>query len=398
MEAPGPDFEARLDTFVDVVGDGLRSATQRAAFARYVVGLLSDAERKSVEPLAARSRPDAPAAEHHALCYFVGEAPWDDRAVRRAAAAWALWAATVASPVRATIVDDTGFLKQGRHSVGVARQYTGSAGKVTNCQVAVTVMAATDHDTVPLDAALYLSEAWTADAARRTRAKIPADVTHAPKWQLALAMLRAAHADGVPLGEAVLADTDYGRAMGFRDGVRALGLHYGVGVPATQRVWLGDRLAVVRDLAAAIRPRDWKRVSWREGARGTLSARFAFRRVRVADEPGVDHANGPTQWLVLEWRDGEDAPTHFYLSSRPRTWSHVALARELKGRWRTERAYEDLKGEVGLDHYEGRGWVGWHHHVSVAFACYALLVAERIAAFPPCALRALRVVAYGRAA
>jgi SRSO17 transposase len=366
-------FEQRLERFIDVLGDGLRSDTQRAAFARYVVGLLSDAERKSIEPLAARSRPDAAKAEHHALCYLIAEAPWRDRAVRRAAAAWGLWAATAAGPVRATIVDDTGFLKSGTHSVGVKRQYTGSAGKITNCQVGVSLAVATDYDTVPLDMALYLPWEWTVDEARRAAAKIPAEVEHASKWQLARDMLRAAHADDVPLGDVVLADSDYGRVMAFRTAITDLDLHYGVGVPSTQPVFVNGRVQTAQQVAAAIREVRWKRVTWREG-------------------------DGPEQWLVLEWRDGEDGPAHFYLSSRPRTWSHGALVAEIKGRWRGERLYEDLKGELGLDHYEGRGWVGWHHHVSVVFCCYALLVAERLVAFPPSALAALRARYYRRAA
>lgn len=290
------DADARLDHFLDLVGGVLRSDTQRASFARYTVGLLSDAERKSLEPLAARSRPDAPGAEHKAFCYFVGLAPWDDRAVRRAATAWALWGATAAGPVRCTIIDDTGLLKQGSHSVGVARQYTGSAGKVTNCQVAVTLAVATDHDTVALDVALYLPEVWAEDAARRAKARVPKDVTFQTKPQLALGMLEAARADGVPLGELVLADADYGRCASFRDGVTAMGLAYAVGVQGTQHVWLPDAwggAVPVRDIAAAIDPREFRRLSWRDGRDGrALSGRFAFARVIAAPAGGASPRRG----------------------------------------------------------------------------------------------------------
>jgi SRSO17 transposase len=392
-----PDFETRLDRFIDVVGDGLRSDTQRAAFGRYAVGLLSDAERKSIEPLAARSRPDAPRAEHHALHYFVAEAPWSDRRVRRAAAAWGLWAATAAGPVRASIIDDTGFLKQGTHSVGVQRQYTGSAGKITNCQIGVSLLAATDYDAVPLDMALYLPASWADDPVRRAEAHVPTDVAFAPKWQLACDLLRAAHADRVPLGEVVLADADYGRVTEFRATIRDLGLHYGVAVPGSQRVWHKGREWTATELAASLHWVEWTRIAWRAGDR-PLSARFAFRRVRASATPGGAAADGADQWLILEWRDGEATPRWFHLSSRPRAWSHRALVGEIKRRWQTERFYQDAKGELGLDHFEGRSWIGWHHHVSMVFCCYALLVGERLMAFPPSALAALRARFYTRAA
>lgn len=393
------DFQRRLRTFVELVGQGLRSDTQRAAFARYVVGLLSDAERKSIEPLAARSCPDRCDAEHQALLYFVAEAPWRDHAVRRAAATWALWAATAAGPVRRTIIDDTGLLKSGDHSVGVAHQYTGSAGKQTNCQVAVTLAVATDHDTVPIDVALYLPQTWAFDATRRAKAKIPDAILFQPKWEIALDLLTQAARDGVPLGDVVQADADYGRSAAFRRTITALGRWYAVGVYSSQHVFYRGREWTAADLAAAIRADRYVRHTWRTGARGTpLTARFALRRVRVANEEGGDHAAGRAQWLVVEWRDGEAEPAHFHLATFPADWPHDRIVGEIKERWRTERMNEDLKGEVGFDHYEGRGWIGWNHHMSVVLCAYALLLGERLVAFPPSASRDAAVGAHDRAA
>jgi SRSO17 transposase len=396
-------FDGRLDVFIDVVGQGLRSETQRAAFTRYAVGLLSPLERKSIEPIAARTRPDDADAEHQRLLYFVADAPWSDRVVRRASAAWALHAATTRGPVQTTIIDDTGMLKQGTHSVGVARQYTGSAGKITNCQVAVTLAVATDHDTVPLDVALYLPDAWANDPAQRAAGKVPDDVAFQTKPQLALAMLAAARRDHVPLGEVVLADADYGRCRAFRDGVTALGLAYAVGVQSTQRIWDATGLMTapmtVAEVASWLQPRQFRRLTWRDGRDGRpLSARFAFLRVYAAHGDAEPTRADRTEWLIVEWRDGEDEPVHFYLSTLPRRRRKRAIVRTLKERYRTEKMNEELKGEVGFDHYEGRFWRGWHHHVSAALACYALLVAERIVAFPPCAVCGRTTGALARAA
>jgi SRSO17 transposase len=396
MTEPQRESDARLDRFLSFVSEPLRNKIQRATFARYAVGLLSDAERKSLEPLAARSRPDAPDAEHKAFCYFVGRAVWDDRAVRRRAVTWALWGATAHSPVRATIVDDTGMLKQGTHSVGVARQYTGSAGKVTNCQIAVTLALSTDHDVVGLDAALYLPESWANDPARREEARIPADVEFRTKSQIALAMLQAAHADGVPLGEVLLGDADYGRCSALREWSDSIALPYALGVHSDQLVWdvagVWTRPMTAAEYAAQLTARNFRRISWREGSDGKrLSARFAFLRVYVTKE-GREPKRGRdrSQWLVIEWRDGEALPEHFHLSTLPRTMKRKKLVRQLKERWRIERLHEDLKGEVGFDHFEGRSWCGWTHHVTVALCAHALLVGERCVAFPPSGPRRAR--------
>ena len=383
-----PGFESRLESFLQHVAEELPRSDQREKFALYTLGLLSEAERKSIEPLAAPTRPDAPDAAHQSMLHFVANAPWSDRSVRRRAVAWGLWGATAHSQVRGTILDDTGLPKQGRHSVGVQRQYTGTAGKITNCQIAVTLCLFTDHDTLPVDIALYLPDVWAKDAERRAVARVPKSVAFQTKAELACAMLRAAHADSVPLGELLLADADYGRDPKIRAIAGELGMKYAVGIHASQRVWDAEGAwtapKTVRKLVADLPPRSFRRLSWRGDTNGhKLSARFAFRRVFLATGNRKPTEGNEAVWLILEWRDGEAAPERFFASDLPTKTKKKALVRRLKERWRTERLYEDLKGEVGFDHYEGRSWPGWHHHMSVVFCVYAMLVAERCMAFPP---------------
>ncbi len=383
-----PEADHRLDLFLDHVTEPLRNDSQRATFAAYAVGLLSDAERKSMEPLAARARPDQPGAAHKAFCYLTSLAVWDDAAVRRRAAAWALWGMTAHGPVLGTIVDDTGMLKQGGHSVGVARQYTGSAGKVTNCQIAVTLAVYTARHAVPIDASLYLPESWIQDPVRRREARIPESQVFQTKGEIALAMLKAAHAEGVPLGKVLLGDADYGRLWELRDWCREIDLRYAVGVHGTQRVWDTEGVwtepMTVADYTAMTEPSTFRRMTWRLGSeRQELSARFAFLRVCVTREGAEPTESTPEEWLVIEWRDGEPKPQHFYLCDLPGDTPRTVVVRTVKERWRIEAIHSELKGEVGFDHFEGRSWPGWNHHVTLALCCHALLIAERCVAFPP---------------
>jgi SRSO17 transposase len=356
----------------------------------YAMGLFGDGERKSIEPIAARScaDPGKTDALHQRLLHFATDAKWSDRGVRRLSAQHVISAMTALEPIEEWIIDDTGFLKQGTHSVGVQRQYTGSAGKVTNCQIGVSLSVATATDHAPIDFELYLPKAWTDDAARRAEARIPDEVQFKTKPELALDMIRRAVADGVPPG-VVLADSAYGSARKFREGVRALGLHYGVGVDPKTTVHLlddderpqGDRISVQKLALEIEKRKGFRRCTWRDGSRKKLSANFAVRRVIPA------HAGGPALelreplWLVTEWRDGESAPANHFLVSLPNSLPRLHIIRILMQRWRTERIYEDLKGQLGLDHFEGRRFTGWHHHVSVALCCYAFISAERMRSF-----------------
>jgi SRSO17 transposase len=381
----------RLESYFQRIGEVLGNESRRGSFALYAMGLLGDAERKSIEPIAARACPD-PAkidAVHQRLLHFAVDSKWSDREVRREAAQYALEEMTQREPVEAWIVDDTGFLKQGTHSVGVQRQYTGSAGKITNCQVGVSLSIATGTEHLPIDFELYLPTSWTDNPERRQEARIPPEVTFKTKPQLALEMITRAMQQRIPPG-VVLGDTAYGSSSEFRQGVRSLGLHYAVAVYAHTTVHLldeegnprGEALSV-SELAARIHEQGgFRRCTWRKGTREDLSARFALRRVIAA---GVPKREQEPLWLLIEWRDGEPEPANYFLISQPGRPTKKQLIRLVMQRWRTERVYEDLKGELGLDHYEGRRFPGWHHHVSVALCCYAFILAERVRRFPPSA-------------
>lgn len=388
--------ERRLGEYFDRLGQVLGSDSRRASFAMYAMGLLGDGERKSVEPIAARCCPDPFAVEamHQRLLHFIANANWSDAAVRREAARYALSALTAREPVGSWIIDDTGFLKQGKHSVGVQRQYTGSAGKVTNCQVGVSLSLASQTAHLPIDFELYVPKSWAEDPVRRREARIPESLVFQTKPQLALQMMRRAIADGMPKG-VVLADAAYGDSSEFRKDVRHLGLDYAVGVSSTTKVWLADSSGrrhgeplSVAELAAQ-NTCLFRRTTWREGTAGRLSARFLLRRVIPHHNDGIAPSVREDVWLLMEWEDGESKPTKFhFINLPPARRSKKLIVRIIKQRWRTERVYEDMKGELGLDHFEGRRFQGWQHHVSVALSCYAYVVAEQARRFPPSAREA----------
>jgi SRSO17 transposase len=320
------------------------------------------------------------------------DSKWSDRAVRREAASYVVSAMHERAPINAWIFDDTGFLKQGTHSVGVQRQYTGSAGKVTNCQIGVSLTIANPTEHAAIDFELYLPESWANDPARRREAHIPEHVTFKTKPELALDMARRAVADGIPPG-VVLADTAYGTSRAFRRGIRALGLDYAVAVDPQTKVCLLDRAGhpredavSVRELAIRIHERGgFRYCSWRGGTKEDLAASFALRRVITANDRRAQASEREPLWLLIEWRDGEPEPANYFLASLPEHTTKRRLIRTVMQRWRTERVYQDLKGELGLDHFEGRRFPGWHHHVTVALCCYAFVVAERMRHFSPSA-------------
>jgi len=381
--------ERRLKQFLDRIRLVLGNRQRRASFATYAIGLLGDGERKSMEPIAARScaAPEEMEAQHQRLGHFIRDATWSDERVRVEAARYALELMTARERIQTWILDDTGFLKQGTHSVGVQRQYTGSAGKVTNCQVGVSLSIATRADHLPVDFELYIPQTWVDDSARRKETRVPEALLFKTKPDLALQMLDRALKNGLPKG-IVLADEGYGNSKEFRQAVRARGLDYAVAVSATTSVWLADRNGKlsknrisVRDLAIRLSAKGFRRTAWREGTRGILHARFALRRVVVGKGKGRPPAKPETQWLLMEWRNDEAEPAHFHLLTLSKNTTRKQMVRIVKERYRTERAYEDLKGELGLDHFEGRTFPGWHHHVSVALCCYAFVVAEKLRTF-----------------
>src|SRR3954464_3909703 len=377
-------WEERFDDYVERLGDVLGHADRRAPLRAYTTGLLLPGERKSVEPMAARVDPGRVGAAHQSLHHFVAKAAWDDAALLAAVRAHALPAMLGRGPVRAWIVDDTGLPKKGRLSVGVARQYCGQLGKRENCQVAVTLSVATGHASLPIAYRLYLPEAWAADPARRATAGVPEEVAFATKPAIALDQIRQALADGVPPG-VVVTDAGYGNDTDFRDGVTGLGLANVAGILGTTSLWppgAGPLPAAPRSgrgrppkrlrrdaahqplaaerLATGLPADAWRSVAWREGTAGELSSRFAAVRVRPAHgdfrlgEPRAE------EWLLVEWPEGEKEPTKYWLSTLPEAATLEELVAIAKLRWRIERDFEELKQELGLGHFEGRGWGGFH--------------------------------------
>ena len=370
------DGVSRLEEFFGLIGNALGSDKRRASFASYAMGMFSDAERKSVEPLAALLTID-PAdvdAEHQRMLHFIRNSRWSDLKVRLESARYALKSMTARERINVWIVDDTGFLKQGKHSVGVQRQYTGSAGKVTNCQVGVSLSVATPTEHLPIDFELYIPESWADDSARCKKALIPDGVKFLTKPELALQMIRRALAADISRG-VFLADAGYGTSSDFRAELRSLGLEYAVAVNSSTKVQLlnnsGKPVGKRRSVAAIAKQlkNDFRPHVWRRGTRGALKANFLKHRVQVSEHEFAT--------LLIEWRDGEPTPANSFLISMKKVPAMPQLLRIVMQRWRTERAYQDLKGELGLDHFEGRSFPGWHHHVSVVLSCYAFIIAER---------------------
>ena len=399
-------FRAYGEALAEVIGHADRERPLRD----YCLGLLMPGERKSVEPMAALVAPGRVSAEHQSLLHFVGQAPWSDEAVLRRVRDLVLPVIERDGPITAWIVDDTGFAKKGTHSVGVARQYCGRLGKQDNCQIAVTLSVANHTASLPVAYRLYLPEAWAADPDRRAKAGVPDEVTFKTKPEIALDQIQAAHAARVRPG-IVLADAGYGVDGAFRAGVSALGLSYAVGVQSTLSVWPPGReplppkpwsgrgrppSLIGRDhdhrpvsakaLAASLAENAWTVVTWREGTNAPLSSRFAALRVRPASRDYKHSTPRPYEWLLIEWPEGAAEPTKYWLSTLPDDASLSDLVDIAKLRWRIERDYEDLKGELGLGHYEGRGWRGFHHHATLCIAAYGFLLCERTA-IPPSASR-----------
>ena len=352
MDASGVQ---RLEEYFQRIGDVLGEDSRRGSFAIYAMGLLGDGERKSVEPIAARACPDPGKTDamHQRLLHFAVNSSWSDREVRQEAARYALGAMTQREPVEAWIIDDTGFLKQGKHSVGVQRQYTGSAGKITNCQIGVSLSIATRTEHLPVDFELYLPESWANDPARRQEARIPPEVGFKTKPQLALDMIGRA-VDGGCLPGVVLGDSAYGPPATSARRLRSLGLHYAVGgVPANDIPLLDNEgrprgeAVSVSDMALSIHERGgFRRCTWRKRyPRGPLSARFALRRVVAA---GVPKAQQEPLGCSSSGERASPSRANYFLISLPGRSTKKQLIRLVMQRWRTERVYEDLKGELGL--------------------------------------------------
>lgn len=391
----------KFERFIAHLSEGLGHADRHAGLKDYCTGLMLPLARKSVEPMAASLEPQHVSARHQALHHFVAKSEWSDTAVLAGVRDWVTPALGLEHGCY-WIVDDTGFPKKGRHSVGVARQYCGQLGKQDNCQVAVSLSLASTQGSVPIAYQLYLPQDWAIDAVRRQAAGVPETIAFATKPDIALAQMRGALGQGVRPG-VVLADAAYGDETAFRDGITALGLLYAVGIRPVTTVWApgtaplppkpwvgrgikptklrrepGNEPVSVKALAMSLPLQAWQTVTWREGTNAELSGRFAALRVRPAHRDYLATQMRAEEWLLIEWPEGEKEPVKYFLSTAPEYASLEQLVFVAKMRWRIERDYQDLKQDFGLGHYEGRGWRGFHHHATLSIAAYGFLMAQRL--------------------
>jgi SRSO17 transposase len=385
----GSRFDAYVEGLVSVIGHARRAKPMRD----YCTGLMLPGERKSVEPMAAVTAPARVSAQHQSLLHFIGEGGWSDERVLAKVREMVLPGMERHEPIKVWIIDDTGFPKQGKHSVGVAPQYCGQLGRRGNCQVAVSLSIANHHASLPVAYRLYLPQAWAKDKRRRRKAGVPPKIKFKAKQEIALEQVRWACESGLPRG-VVLMDPDYGRDGKLRMDITALDLSYVAGIQPTALVWkpgTGPKpgrerpkrgrqgepnIVSVKEIALALPRTAWQKIEWREGSADWLSSRFARIRVRVANRYAPLKGAGQ-EWLLIELPEDEKEPVKYWLSTLPEDISFRDLVDIAKLRWRIERDYEELKQEVGLGHYEGRGWRGFHHHATVCIAAYGFLISER---------------------
>ena len=399
--APGPQ-EQRFAAYIEGLAEAAGHADRNVPLKSYCTGLLLPGERKSVEPMAARLAPGNVRRMHQSLHHVVADAPWNDEAVLDRCLDFVLPAMLRQEPVVAWVVDDTGFPKKGHESVGVARQYCGQVGKQDNCRVAVSLSVTTEKASMPVAFRLYLPETWTKDRNRRKKTGVPDEIQFQTKTEIAREQIRRARERGIPQG-VVLADAGYGVDTRFRTALTKMEVAYVVGVQSSVTVWKpGEqpqpaparrgntgrpRKLLQRDaqhqpvsakeLAVSVPAEAWKKVTWRQGVKQKLHSRFAALRVRPAHRDYWRAEPHPEEWLLIEWPADEKEPTKYWLSTLPAEISLVELVHLAKHRWIIERDYQELKQELGLGHYEGRGWRGFHHHATLCIAAYGFLVAER---------------------
>jgi SRSO17 transposase len=362
----------------------------------YLQGLLMDGGRKSIEPMADRIA----GADVQSLRQFVGQSPWAVEEIQRLLAQKVVdW---LAEP-EVWMIDETSFPKAGKASVGVARQYCGALGKIANCQVAVSLHWSTCEASCPLAWRLYLPESWLETPARRAEGKIPEGIGYRSKNQLALDLVDQALAWEVPRLP-VVADSAYGNDFDFRAGLRKRGLQYAAAVEPSTKVWLSDpsqtpvaaskptgrprQYPALKDLPEAktllgiakeLPWQAWQNITWRQGTKGPMRSRFA--RVKVWAAHGwsrQEHPKRVMEWLLIEWPEGADAPSDYWLAQLgDQSLGLRRLVKIARARWRVELDYRELKEELGLDHYEGRHWLGWHHHVTLVSLAFAFLRTEQ---------------------
>ena len=390
------EARAALVEFAEEMYAPLARCDQRAKAEQYVRGLLLEGRRKSIQPMAGRLAD----GDEEGLQQFITDSPWDDAPVRRRLAR----RMTAEIEPVGWVIDDTALPKDGRMSPGVARQYCGALGKTANCQVIVSVNAVTDRASCPLDWRLFLPAEWDADDERRKKAKIPDEVRHRPKWQLALDILDELLGWGLER-RVVQADGGYGDITAFRVGLEHRELRYVVQVKGVTSAHPADAVAVtppyqgrgrppkarypekptsLRALVLAAGADAARPVSWREGDRGPLTSHFVCLRVRPANDAQRDDDGVlPECWLLAEWPPGKDEPVKYWLSNLPADTPLVRLVQLAKLRWRIEHDYRELKQCLGLDHYEGRSYRGLHHHLTCVTVAHAFLTCCRLSRAGP---------------
>ena len=389
------EVKERLGVFgAQVLAEAMNRPVQVRNGGLYLRGLIEQGARKSLEPMVERLGAEA---DYQSVQQFLTDSPWDPALVGRAVAE----RVAPEIDVQAWVLDDTGFPKDGRRSPGVKRQYSGTLGKVGNCQLGVSLHAVGAQATVPLGWALYLPEDWCDDAERRKQAKIPASVTFKTKPELGVELVE--RADGWGLAPApVLGDEAYGDNTALRERLHGSGREYVLAIGAATKVFGPETTFVlparagrtgrppsrprpdrepekISELIARLGEEHAQTVSFRDGPDGEpMRSRFIFVRVRAAHEvPG--HRGAPREeWLIAEWPQGRERPTDYWISNLPQDAEPEALARLARLRWKIELDYKQLKGELGLDHYEGRSWLGWHHHTALVSAAHGFLTLERL--------------------
>ncbi len=389
-----PEVRERLAAYFADVSLGLARSEQRRAAELYARGLIEAGARKSLEPMVARL--GGGAVEYEALQHFLADSPWDPGVIDRAVAERVC---AVIEPA-AWVLDDTGIPKDGKRSPGVKRQYSGSLGKVGNCQIAVSLHAVSVKGTVPLGFGLYLPEDWCADPRRREKAKIPPDVKFQTKPAIGAQLV--ARAAGWKVRRApVLGDQAYGNDAKLRAGLHADGIDYVLSLSPDADVFEADTVFAVpprkpgsrgpapsllradreaqsiEDFTLGLDAAAFQAVAFRDTEGQQIVSRFALVRV-IAAHPVTRDRQGPREeWLIIEWPEGRDTPTDYWISNLPADTEPQRLARLARLRWMIELDYKQLKGELGLDHYEGRSYLGFHHHCSLVTAAHGFLTLER---------------------
>jgi SRSO17 transposase len=389
-----PEVKDRLAAYFADVASGLVRSEQRRNAEMYARGLMEAGTRKSLEPMVARL--GGGKVEYEALQHFLADSPWDPEVVDRAVAERVC---AVIEPA-AWVLDDTGVPKDGKHSPGVKRQYSGTLGKVGNCQIAVSLHAVSVKGTVPLGFRLYLPEDWCADPKRRSETKVPAELEFQTKPALGAELV--ARAAGWKIRRApVLGDQAYGNDTKLRTRLHADGIDYVLSVGPECDVYAPDTVFAVpprkpgsrgpapsalktetepqsiAELVAGLDPDALQTVAFRDIDGAQLSSRFAFWRVIAANPIDRSRQAPREEWLIIEWPDGHEHPSDYWISNLPADTEPEQLARLARLRWMIELDYKQLKGELGLDHYEGRSYLGFHHHCTLVTAAHGFLTLER---------------------